>query len=312
MSENTELAKADALNPNTALAVLSTVKFDELSIEEQMIQEILKEDEEDNSSDLELLRIKLPTGTSNKFEMGDPSQEQETFSAVVLLVQPTRGYWPKRGQGDPPLCSSSNGITGKVRQDPDQEAMEAARDAKPVRHPLFKAEKPAYECATCTLNEWESAHEHMGGGRGKACKEMRRALIYIDGWKMPSLLSLPPTSIKPWRVYVSRLQNAKSYYFAVRSEFKLESKTAATGDKYSAIQVMDTARLSPEELAAVRIIRKSYKSHVEGLEIGAEDYISEDDSKTYTVGSSQVEENQPPPADWQQREPPPDTSSVLF
>lgn len=315
MSEKKEIV---SMAPAAALELLTKAGQEDMTEEQQLIREILEEDKEDNSDDMELMRIKLPAGGTNKFEMGEKGQDEEDFEAVVLVVQTNRGYWPRQGQGNPPMCSSSDGKIGKIALELDDEDEKAAKEARPVVHPMFKLGKQAaYDCSTCDLNEWGSAHLHKGGGRGKACKEMRRLLVVIKGWQMPSILSLPPTSIKNWKLYSTRLKNDQSYYFAVRTEFKLEEAQATTGDKYSVVQLMDTEKLSPEELAAVRIMRKAYKDFIAEMEVTGDDYSEEGNTGnggggTYIEGTAEPSD-EPPPADWQQEaEPPEDTSDVLF
>jgi hypothetical protein len=64
-------------------------------------------------------------------------------------------------------------------------------------------EKQSDVCIDCEKFDWGS---DPNGGRGKACKERRRlALIPADGSAETVLLSIPPTSIKNWSNYVSKI-----------------------------------------------------------------------------------------------------------
>lgn len=58
-------------------------------------------------------------------------------------------------------------------------------------------------CATCPMNEWGS---DIKGGRGKACKEVRKlALIPNTAGKEMAMMSVPVMSVKNWSNYVNGL-----------------------------------------------------------------------------------------------------------
>jgi hypothetical protein len=86
---------------------------------------------------------------------------------------------------------------------------ETEDDLKP--HP--EAAKPqAATCAECPNNVWGS---DPGGGKGKACKNVRRLAIVskddLDPEKLPqaevALAKLPVTSVKNWSTYASQIAN---------------------------------------------------------------------------------------------------------
>ncbi len=51
------------------------------------------------------------------------------------------------------------------------------------------------------MNAYGSAKD---GGRGKACKNMRHLYLLRSGEYMPLLVSLPPTSIRPFKEFLNR------------------------------------------------------------------------------------------------------------
>ena len=51
------------------------------------------------------------------------------------------------------------------------------------------------------MNAYGSAKD---GGRGKACKNMRQLYLLRSGEYMPLLVSLPPTSIRPFKEFLNR------------------------------------------------------------------------------------------------------------
>ena len=87
---------------------------------------------------------------------------------------------------------------------------ETDEDLRP--HPEA-AEPQSDTCATCPKNEWKS---DPGGGKGKACKNVRRlALMSADDAKAPETIAkaevvmakLPVTSVRNWSSYASQIAN---------------------------------------------------------------------------------------------------------
>lgn len=239
---------------------------------------ILSEMENDEAAyDLQPARIKIAPGGIGQFLMGD--ETAKTFTAIVALSQKIRGYWPDSGTGAAPLCSSPDGTHGLFNPSPSDEQFTAAANVR-TPHPAVIAlthNQPvaeSYACATCPMNAWGSEHQRRGGqGKGRACKEMRRLLLFVEGWALPALMSLPPTSIKTWDAYCSALVAKRSAYFAVRTKFELDKAIAAGGETYNVVKVTaagpitDTAALS-----AVIEARNQYREFVSGAPIEAAEY----------------------------------------
>ena len=267
-------------SPLTILSELTGMAPAEMTDEEQYIQTIMDEDGEGDVEDLELARIKLGAGGGGDFLMGDKTDKESTFDAIVLIAQKTRGYWPKRGLGNPPLCSSSDGTYGTFAIEPDEDDLEAAKSADSPHSYFVVGPQKRFDCSTCALNEWGSEHQEGRSGRGKACKEMRRLLILINGWSMPAILTLPPTSLRTWEGYRSRLISKRSAVFAVWTKFELEQAEATGGEKYDTVQVTDTGSLDLSTLKAVREVRKAWASHVKSMDVVGDDYEMGDGSDT--------------------------------
>lgn len=97
-------------------------------------------------------------------------------SQRILYNHDTCAYWPEGSEYDDnvtPLCSSVDGKTG------------------------YGA--PGGACAVCALNQYGSVEK----GKGKACKNMRSLYILRSGEFMPLLLSLPPTSLRPYSDFIT-------------------------------------------------------------------------------------------------------------
>ena len=125
-------------------------------------------------------RVKIPGGGSLQFEIPSDDPENPDYTkyieGVILYNHDTCAYWPEGSEYDDnvtPLCSSVDGKTG------------------------YGA--PGGICATCALNQYGSVEK----GKGKACKNMRNLYILRSGEHMPMLLSLPPTSLRPYSDFIT-------------------------------------------------------------------------------------------------------------
>lgn len=246
----------------------------ELSDAERLILAEMEQDEA--AYDLQPARVKIAPGGIGQFILGD--ETAKSFTAIVALSQKIRGYWPDSGTGSAPLCSSPDGTHG-IFTEPTDEQWKAAGSTKTPHPaiPLLNENKPlpdTFACVTCPMNQWGSEHQRRGGaGKGKACKEMRRLLLLIEGWSAPAIMSLPPTSLKVWDNYCSALNARKNAYFAVRTKFTLDSAKAAGGETYNVVQVAQSGAITDvEHLQAVAAIRKEYREFVSAAPIVADEY----------------------------------------
>ncbi len=243
---------------------------------------ILREMQEDtNAFDLQPPRVKIAPGGIGQFLLGD--ETAKSFVAVVALSQKVRGYWPEAGVGTAPLCSSPDGVTGYFNIHADETQNSAGIQASrphPALVQMLEGNQPnvEWECALCPMNQWGSEHQR-GEGRGKACKEMRRLLLLIDGWTIPALMSLPPTSIRSWDSYCSALAAKRSAYFVVRTKFELDTAKAAGGETYNVVKVSLAGSIEDmDQLRTVAEIRRQYREMVRGMPVEAADYDTTDDT----------------------------------
>lgn len=237
---------------------------------------ILAEMGEDQAAyDMQPTRVKIAPGGIGQFLMGD--ETAKTFTAVVAISQKIRGYWPETGTNKAPICSSPDGSVGIFTADLSDDDFRAATSTKKP-HPgavMLAENKPLpefFDCSTCIMNQWGSEHQRKAG-KGKGCKEMRRLLLLIDGWSMPAILALPPTSIRAWDTYCSALASKRGAYFAVKTKFALDSANAASGEKYNFVQVTVAERIvDPDSLRLISEIRKQYRDLVGSMPVVAEEY----------------------------------------
>ena len=258
---------------STALATLNRHPMELSETQISVVAEMQRE-EERRAFQYMPPRIKLPSGALDVFITGDGDTLKPGFEAVIAVSQMSRAYWPiKSANGLPPLCSSSDSNVGWLAVTPDKEQVRAALSAR-TRHiglmNLDAGHTGPYACDRCPLSGWGSA---LDGGRGQACKALRRLLLLIDGWTTPAVMTLPPTSCKVWDLYASsRARTPGQSYFTVRTRFDLERKSNATGTQYSVIKLSVASTLSDAETAAVLGIRAQYADLVRQMEIEPAEY----------------------------------------
>jgi hypothetical protein len=255
--------------------------------------------DEVSAFDMQPTRVKVAPGGIGQFLMGD--ETAKSFTAVVAISQKVRGYWPDQGTGSAPICSSPDGRIGIFNADLSDEQFKAATSTRTPHLGVIalSENKPLpdfYECATCPMNQWGSEHQRRGGaGKGKGCKELRRLLLLIDGWAMPAIMALPPTSIKSWDNYCSALASKRNAYFAVKTKFTLDSAKAQGGETYNIVQVtVDTQIKDVESLKLVSEIRRQYRELVVNMPVIVDEYEATATNSDTAATVDQDEDLTPP------------------
>ena len=204
-------------------------------------------------------RAKVATGGGKAFDIITGDEDSDTsvpsFAGVIVYNHACNAYFDEDSTGNtPPVCSSLDGVTG-----------------------VDTSEGECFACKTCPRNVYGTAKN----GRGKACKNMHRLYIMVEGMPIPLILSLPPTSLKGWQTYrLTTLATKRLKPSEVVTEFSLTSETSQSGQKYSVVKFKLLGRLAPEQAEVARFF--SDQLHVaatgSGLEISADDYNRADTS----------------------------------
>lgn len=232
---------------------------------------------EDLADDMEGLqmsfqRIKIPSGGNIVFEIptDDPDNPNyvKTVEGVLIHHHDANAYWPEGSEYDEntaPLCSSVDGKQG--------------------------IGEPGGLCAMCGMNQYGTAPE----GRGKACKNMRMLYLLQSGESIPIQISLPPTSLKPFKTFINQaflLRRRPSYSSVIQIGLRKENNG---GNDYSVATFRLIGNFEGEQLAQIRSYTESFKEQIkltlkqraeaarEQLDDGY-DYISEDSQPTNTTG----------------------------
>lgn len=199
---------------NTDLATVETTPFDIVPFDGEVLEAL--HEELDGLGSIPFDQVKIPAGGARSFEVpsGDPDNPDTALELVGIIVDhhPSNCYWkdPYAGGGNAsPDCYSMDGKTG------------------------LEAETGCVKnCETCPFNQFGSADD----GNGKACKNTHRLYLLREGETLPIVLTLPPTSIKPFKEYIAKrvlLAKPPKRCWQVVTKITLKTEQNAAGIKYS-------------------------------------------------------------------------------
>ena len=182
------------------------------------------------ASSLPVTKIKVPSGGGRYFSADDDMPPAASIEGVILSARYCNVYWDKpMGEGDSaPACASSDGLSGWYIE--DGELMERS-------------------CRSCRYNQMGSAG---GGKKGKACKNIVRIRMLIEGQALPVEIKVPTMSVDNFGRYLSReLAPRRLNVNQVTTKLTLKEATNASGIKYSQIAFECTGRVNDEEIGAL-------------------------------------------------------------
>ena len=248
----------------TALAVMND--FQIVSRYDGMTPEQREELEDqladlDQESGIACRKIKIPSGGGTAYEVQgedeDDTDPMKTITGVVVFTHRLSGYWPssygaaKNPEDKLPACASMDGKTGIVQTGPNSGEV--------------------ITCETCPWNQYGTARDQAGNqARGKACKNMRRLYILIDGDPNLYLLTVPPTSIKDVNNQLAKI----APYADKVVTLSLEKATNAGGTPYSKVVVKRTGVLPPTAAAVVSELRRQIKAQYQNMALTMDDYTA--------------------------------------
>ena len=222
----------------------------------------------DDESGIQCRLIKIPAGGGLAYEVqgedDDDVEYMKEISGVIVFTHRMNGYWPNSygtGEGEDkiPLCSSMDGKTG------------LCRDSGEVR-----------SCESCPMNQFGSGTDAKGeASRGKACKNMRRLYMMLDGDPNFYLLTVPPTSIKEVNRQLAKIMGSKGIpYTGLIVSLKLEKAVNAGGIAYSKV-VIEKKGLLPAAVAnTAKEMRREIKAQYQNMAITLDDYATAPDNNT--------------------------------
>ena len=227
-------------------------------------------DSSDLSEDMEGLdisfpRVKIPAGGALQFELPSDNPERPTcvseLEGVILYNHSANAYWPEGSEFNdeaPPLCQSLNGKIGHG--------------------------EPGGLCESCGFNFFGSAANH----RGKACKNMRMIYLLRSGDYLPMQISLPPTSINPFKNFMHAafmLCNRPVYGSIVKISLK---RVNSNGYTYSVATFRKVRDLAGEELTAMQAYAANFREQIKRM-LAEQAAVKESASNTIEMASTPLE-----------------------
>ena len=198
----------------------------------------------------QLERIKAPTGGGTMWTVTgiDGEEALKVLRGIPLAWSDGRMYYrvpfAERGKTKtPPDCSSKDGFWG--------------------------VGDPGGECRNCPMAQWGSDPK---GGRGQACREIRRILFLRGDHILPELVTVPATSLKNARDYFLRLASRRIPYWGLITNLGLEKTSNADGIDYARITFTSGERFNQAELEALAPYHKQMDTLLHDLEIDTTDF----------------------------------------
>lgn len=191
------------------------------------------------------------------FKMPDETLVK-SFEGVIIDHIPANAWWEKPfdegGAKERPVCTSLNGL-----------------------RPQADCLKPQAEnCPACKRNQYGTSLKKDGSpGRGKACKNMKRMAILLDGHIMPFRFSVPPSSIIPVDAYITALRDMKRPVITYKTLFGIEKGVNEDGIEYSLLTLTPVSKASATEIATNLALKREFQKQIRGQAIETEEYIAE-------------------------------------
>jgi len=205
--------------------------------------------------------------SAQMFKMPDESKV-EAFQAVIMDQHAANAWWEKPATEESgtkvPDCFSMDGIVPSE----DSELMQNKT------------------CKGCKQNEYGSDPK----GNGKACKNMKRLHVIMEGSLLPRRFTVPPSSLRSFDTYMTSLFDKGLPYACVVTEFLLKEKKAGT-NVYSEVVFSRNRVLVKDELYKVAEFIKKFQDAAANQEIRADEY--QDAEKVEQTNNN----NEPPPVD---------------
>ena len=200
--------------------------------------------------------VKLPSGGGLSFEIAgdDPDNPEVTqdLTGIIVHQHDFNAYWkdPYTGGSVMPDCSSMDG-----------------------RHGVVTETGEICSCAECEFNQFGS---DQNGGKGKACKNGKRVYLLREGEMFPLILSIPPTSVTPFRDYLAKrivLKGKRPY--EVVTKFKLTREKNDNGIAYSKLTCALVGELTADQKAQLKDTVTLIKGLAANIKLNPEESVQQ-------------------------------------
>ena len=216
----------------------------------------------DPESGITCRQIKVPSGGGIAYEVqgeeeGDADPMKEILG-VIVFTHRLSGYWPgsfgsaKDAKDKIPVCSSMDGKTA-----------------------VWAETGEVRTCETCPYNQYGTGVDEKGNpSKGKACKNMRRIYLLMDGDPNFYLLSVPPTSIKDVNKQLAKILASGVPYTGMIVTLSLEKTKNNNGVAYSKVIIKKKGVLPAATAAQVQALRGQIKAQYQSMAITMDDYAA--------------------------------------
>jgi hypothetical protein len=247
----------------TALAVADSFQIANLydNMDPDLMEELQDQmDDLDNDSGITCRKIKIPSGGGLAYEVqgedDDDVEYMKEIKGVIVFTHRANGFWPGSygddDQNKVPACSSMDGKTG-----------------------FWPETGEIRNCETCPMNQFGSASDQKGNqARGKACKNMRRIYLMMDGDPNFYLLTVPPTSTKDVNKQLQKIIAGGTPYTGLIVSLKLEKAQNSTGVAYSKVVVTKSGLLPPAVATIAKEMRRQIKDQYRNTTLTLDDYAA--------------------------------------
>lgn len=281
-----QLILAEDKPDDLSLAIQSSDLSSELKAE--LAKELEKPDEVVVSATPPRAKISKD-GDFYSFEHDDTPVRK--FRGIILHAERANAYWhekdsksnmvilddiPTDWNHNVPLCASNDLISGSK----DQATGSVNK----------KAVKCFGRCGECFLNDFGTAVDDAGQPqKGKACTNVWQLIVLREGYKVPYLLTLTPTSLKVFEKYIQgiQLKGWSTWTVLITFETEVVKEDKKTWGKFKG---GDYIRLTPDAMAVVFKMKKETETVLQG-DITEKDreFMSSEESEI--VDAEIVEEN---------------------
>lgn len=219
----------------------------------------------DPESGITCRQIKVPSAGGIAYEIqGDDDGDSDVMKeveGVILFTHRLNGYWPNafgtasNPEDKIPVCSSMDGKTGVVQT--------GDRTGEVIN------------CETCPFNQYGTGVDEKGNQKkGKACKNMRRIYLMMDGDPNFYLLTVPPTSIKDVNKQLAKILASGTPYTSMIVGFTLEKAQNSNGVAYSKVVVKKKGLLPQSAAAQVLKLRNQIKAQYQSMTLTLDEYTT--------------------------------------
>jgi hypothetical protein len=206
----------------------------------------------------DLDRIKVPAAGQTVWQI--PTIKglitEQRFPGVIVYSRRLRSYWKDLYSGgqNPPDCASMDCIVGV---------------------PSKTGVLPGGECQKCAFAKFGSAVDQFGKpAAGQACKELRQLFVLTPYSKMPMMMVIPPTSLKPVKKYFYMLLGNEIHYQNALTIFSLGVTKTGKGIPYSTVKLDCGGEVTGEQAAMANQWKQMLTGLVQTITLDSSDYES--------------------------------------